>query len=99
MAETAENPLSNGHSMMQLGTSPVRPVGISTAAVFEDESRTTSPEALAAAATLLMPESLETEAGTEEVEAWKESLVEHAVQGKENARAKRKRVSRQKLQD
>ena len=100
MAEAGENPLSNGHSMMQLGTSPVRPA---SGAVFEDESGETSndvsPEAMAVAATLLMPESLETEAGTEEVEAWKDSLVEHAVQGKENARAKRKRVSRQKLQD
>lgn len=47
----------------------------------------------------VMPESLETETGTDAVLQWKETLVEHAVVGKENARAKRKRLSRKVLDE
>jgi hypothetical protein len=48
---------------------------------------------------VVTPESLETEEGSDAVREWKESLVEHAVVGKENARAKRKRLSQQMMNE
>lgn len=47
----------------------------------------------------VVPESLETEEGTDEVERWKETLVEHVVKGKENARDRRKRVAAKHLEE
>ena len=47
---------------------------------------------------LVVPESLETEEGTEEVERWKDTLVEHAVAGKENHRDRKKRLAANSLE-
>lgn len=48
----------------------------------------------------VLPESLEnTTAGSAQLEAWKEQLVEHIIQGKENMRDKRRREAAQTLQD
>jgi hypothetical protein len=95
-AEGFDNPLAaNGLP----GKRSLTPDGTANT-VFEIDGGTTSPQQRQLAADqLVMPESLVTEDGTQEVEAWKDSLVEHAVQGKENARAKRKRVSRKILDD
>jgi hypothetical protein len=47
----------------------------------------------------VLPESLEnTKAGSAQVEAWKERLVEHIIQGKENLRDKRRREATETLQ-
>jgi len=55
-------------------------------------------EDLDAPAEHVVPESLETDQGDEQVEVWKETLVQHVIQGKENDRDKRRREAASVLQ-
>ena len=86
-------------------TSPGAGIAEAAGVLFENDtmaaapddagSRSPSPLALSedldAPAEHVVPESLETDQGDEQVEVWKETLVQHVIQGKENDRDKRRR--------
>lgn len=57
---------------------------------FDSDSRMDSEDPVV---NHIVPESLETRGkdGNEQIEAWKETLVQHVIQGKENARDKRRK--------